>query len=163
MRLLVKCALAVIVLDQATKLLVVVGLDLRHVGEIDVLPPWLTFRMAWNEGVNFGLLADSRQVMRWLLVALALAIAAWVMRWAGRQRRDWKVQAAAGLLVGGAIGNVIDRVTWGAVADFLNTSCCGISNPYAFNIADVAIFLGAVGLILWTDRTKTRDGTGRIG
>ena len=58
------------------------------------------------------------------------------------------MQVAGGLLVGGALGNVIDRITWGAVADFLNMSCCGIDNPYAFNIADISIFAGALGLIL---------------
>jgi signal peptidase II len=53
-------------------------------------------------------------------------------------------------LIGGAIGNVIDRIAYGAVADFLNMSCCGIENPYAFNVADIAIFAGALGLVLFT-------------
>lgn len=48
------------------------------------------------------------------------------------------------------MGNVIDRVAYGAVADFLNMSCCGIENPFSFNVADVAIFLGAIGLVLLT-------------
>jgi signal peptidase II len=52
--------------------------------------------------------------------------------------------------VGGALGNALDRVLYGAVADFLNMSCCGIRNPYAFNLADVFIFAGAAGLI-WLD------------
>ena len=63
-------------------------------------------------------------------------------------------QIAAGLLVGGAAGNVIDRLIYGAVADFLNMSCCGIDNPFAFNVADIAIFAGAVGLILFTGKEK---------
>ena len=52
------------------------------------------------------------------------------------------------MLIGGALGNVVDRVLYGAVADFLNMSCCGINNPYAFNVADIAIFIGAAALIL---------------
>ena len=65
------------------------------------------------------------------------------------------MQIAAGLLIGGALGNVIDRLIYGAVADFLNMSCCGISNPYAFNVADIAIFARRGGLILCADRPKT--------
>jgi signal peptidase II len=56
---------------------------------------------------------------------------------------------SAGLLVGGALGNVIDRILYGAVADFLNMSCCGIENPFSFNVADIAIFAGALGLVLF--------------
>ena len=56
---------------------------------------------------------------------------------------------AAGLLIGGAIGNVIDRLAYGAVADFLNMSCCGIENPFAFNVADISIFVGALGLVIF--------------
>jgi signal peptidase II len=60
----------------------------------------------------------------------------------------------AGVLIGGALGNVVDRVVYGAVADFLNMSCCGIENPYAFNVADVAIFVGALGLVFFADGKK---------
>jgi signal peptidase II len=56
--------------------------------------------------------------------------------------------------VGGALGNVIDRILYGGVADFLNMSCCGFTNPYAFNVADIAIFLGALGLIFFTGDAK---------
>jgi signal peptidase II len=57
---------------------------------------------------------------------------------------------SAGLLLGGAMGNVVDRVIYGAVADFLNMSCCGIANPYSFNVADISIFAGALGLVLFS-------------
>ena len=56
---------------------------------------------------------------------------------------------SGGLLIGGALGNVIDRLLYGAVADFINMSCCGISNPYVFNVADISIFAGALGLVLF--------------
>ena len=52
------------------------------------------------------------------------------------------------------MGNVIDRLAFGAVADFLNMSCCGIENPYAFNVADIAIFAGAAGLALFAEAKK---------
>jgi signal peptidase II len=60
---------------------------------------------------------------------------------------------AIGFVTGGALGNALDRVTYGAVADFLNTSCCGIRNPYSFNIADIFIFVGAGLLLLFSSRT----------
>lgn len=147
MRLTLWVAFWVFLIDQATKWLVVHWLDLADRLTLDVLPPYLVFRMAWNRGVNFGLLSGFD--MRWVLVGLALAISAGVIWWAWREKgRPW-AHAAAGLLVGGAIGNVIDRILYGAVADFLNMSCCGIDNPYSFNVADIAVFLGALGLILF--------------
>jgi len=141
-------AVAAFLADQLTKLYVVVWLDLMTVRAIDVLPPYLNFRMAWNRGVNFGLFANDAAVMRWVLIAVALAVSGWVLRWMARDKPGRNLQIAAGLLVGGALGNVIDRLVYGAVADFLNMSCCGISNPYAFNVADIAIFAGAIGLLL---------------
>jgi signal peptidase II len=142
-------AIAVFVLDQLTKLAVVQGLDLIRRGEIDVFPPYLTFRMAWNRGVNFGLLSSGSDLARWGLIVLALVISAWVIWWMRRETGNWKAQLAGGVLVGGALGNVIDRVVYGAVADFLNMSCCGIENPYAFNVADISIFAGALGLVVF--------------
>jgi len=133
-------------LDQATKWLVVHWMGLATRQEIDVWPPFVNFRMAWNEGVNFGLFAGFD--MRWALVALALGISAFVIAWVRRDDGGRLSHVAAGLLVGGALGNVVDRVLYGAVADFLNLSCCGIDNPYAFNVADIAVFAGAIGLVL---------------
>lgn len=153
---LITSLLVVLILDQLTKFIVVQRLNLPSVGQIDVMPPYLVFRMAWNEGVNFGLLSSMGDMMRWVLIAVALLISAWVFWWIGRDRGNTKAQISAGILIGGALGNVIDRVVYGAVADFLNMSCCGFDNPYAFNVADIAIFVGAAGLILWADRAKTR-------
>lgn len=157
MRTLSLTALAVFALDQFSKLVVVHALNLRSVGEIDVLPPYLVFRMAWNRGINFGLMAGDGQAMRWGLIVVSLAIAGWVVLWMRRDRPGRAALVSAGLLVGGALGNALDRVLYGAVADFLNMSCCGIDNPYAFNVADIAIFAGALGLILFTGsgRSKT--------
>jgi signal peptidase II len=147
-------AVATFALDQASKLAVVQGLDLLNRGVIEVVPPFLVFRMAWNRGVNFGLFSHDADVMRWVLIAVALSISAWVWLWMRREKASVPAQISAGLLIGGAMGNVIDRIVYGAVADFLNMSCCGIENPYAFNVADIAIFAGAAGLVLFTGQKK---------
>jgi len=152
-------AAAVFALDQASKVWVVQVLNLRERLAIDVLPPFLNLRMAWNTGVNFGLFSGGSEVMRWGLIALALAIAAAVWIWVGRMRAGLTVQLPAGLLIGGALGNAVDRAVYGAVADFVNMSCCGWQNPWAFNIADVAIFAGAIGLFLFVgDRPRGDAG-----
>lgn len=149
-------AIATFAFDQITKLGVVHGLNLIERGVIEVAPPFLVFRMAWNRGINFGLLANDAELARWGLVLISLAISAWVWTWVRREDPDRWAQISAGLLVGGALGNVIDRIVYGAVADFLNMSCCGFENPYAFNVADIAIFAGAAGLVLFTGGGKDK-------
>jgi signal peptidase II len=146
-------AVAVFVLDQLSKLLVLHGMGLVDTREIDLIPPLLNLRMAWNYGINFGLLAGGTELTRWILIAVALLITGWVTWWMSREHRVI-ARVSAGLLIGGALGNVVDRLAYGAVADFLNMSCCGIENPWAFNVADIAIFVGAVGLILFTGSDK---------
>jgi len=139
-------AALVLAADQASKYAVVVGLNLREIGMVQVWPPFLQFRMAWNEGINFGLFGGGGDAQRWALVTLALVISAALAVWAVRQPGRL-APIACGVIIGGAIGNAIDRVIWGAVADFLNVSCCGFDNPYSWNIADAAIFLGVVALV----------------
>ncbi len=157
-------AVGVFVSDQILKYVVVFYLDLINRGAIDVFPPFLNLRMAWNRGINFGLFAGDSDVARWFLIALALAISAWVVWWMASERPGRRAMIAGGFLVGGAIGNALDRVLYGAVADFLNMSCCGIRNPYAFNVADISIFLGAVGLVLFaSDGAKAGDGGSKAG
>lgn len=142
----------VFALDQVSKVYIVQVLGLAERLRIDVLPPYLTLRMAWNRGVNFGLLSNDSDIGRWILIAVALAISAGVTIWMARGAHRPVALVAGGLLVGGALGNVVDRLVYGAVADFLNMSCCGIDNPYAFNVADIAIFAGALGLVAFTGR-----------
>ncbi len=165
MRSLALSAALTFALDQATKLGVLFGLNLPERGEIDIFPPYLVFRMAWNRGINFGLLGGEAGLTRWILIAVALAISAWVITWVRKEPQNRLAQLSAGLLVGGAIGNVVDRLAYGAVADFLNMSCCGIENPYAFNVADVAIFAGAMGLVIFAGRPAQggRGSKGRTG
>lgn len=154
MRLVFWVALAIFVSDQAVKYLVVHLMDLAYLGAIDVFPPYLNLRMAWNYGINFGLFAAASDWARWILIAVALAISAGVLWWVRKDPPGRWGLISAGLLIGGALGNVIDRILYGAVADFLNMSCCGFENPYAFNIADISIFAGAIGLVLFTSEKK---------
>ena len=140
--------------DQASKYIIVHLMNLIEKGQIDVFPPFLRLQMAWNRGVNFGLFSNDTDTGRWVLIAVAVAISVFVVLW---MRRDppgkWGL-ISAGVLVGGALGNVVDRLLYGAVADFLNMSCCGINNPFAFNLADVWIFVGAFGLIFLGNTKK---------
>ncbi len=154
MRLMYWTAFWIFLLDQVTKYVVVhwLGLINDADGRIAVWPPFLEFRMAWNRGVNFGLFADFD--MRWVLIGVAFAITGFVIWWLSRIGGTKWVYVSGGFLIGGAMGNVIDRLLYGAVADFLNMSCCGINNPYAFNVADIAIFVGAVGLAFLADDKK---------
>ena len=144
----------VFLLDQASKWLVVHWMDLRTLQAIDIWPPFLNLRMAWNYGINFGLMAGDAPLTRWVLIAVALGIAGAVLWWVHHEPGGKWQKIAAGMLVGGALGNVVDRVLYGAVADFLNMSCCGIGNPYAFNVADISIVAGALGVVIFTPSKK---------
>lgn len=154
MKVLARTAAIIFVIDQLTKWLVVQWMNLINRGTIDIWPPYLTFRMAWNRGVNFGLLSNETEATRWGLIILALAISIWVIWWMRQERSNRIALISAGVLVGGAFGNIIDRLWYGAVADFLNMSCCGIENPYVFNVADIAIFAGAIGLVIFTGNAR---------
>jgi len=156
---LIRTSTAVLVIDQISKLVVVHALDLKNIGVMMIADPYLTFRMAWNEGINFGIpLAN-----KWVLIGLAAVICVWIVIWMVREKPGTGAQISAGLVIGGAIGNIIDRMVYGAVADFLNMSCCGYENPWSFNVADIAIFIGALGLIFLTGGNKeTRDSPQRL-
>ena len=156
MRLLIRTilpvALFILVFDRVTKWYVVDYLDLPNqfdaegnAGRMEVWDPFLNLAMAWNTGINFGLGSDTSP---WVLIGVAVAISAGLIFWSMR-KGSVAVAVGAGLVVGGAIGNAWDRASdWGAVADFLNMSCCGIDNPFSFNVADIAIFLGAVWIAI---------------
>ncbi|HEY0213823.1 MAG TPA: signal peptidase II [Paenirhodobacter sp.] len=153
MRLTAWVAAGIFLLDQISKYIVVHLLNLDRVLAIAVLPPWLNFHMAWNQGVNFGLMAGDGNLTRWVLIVLSLVIIAWVWLWVRRERHSRLMLISAGLLIGGALGNVIDRLVYGAVADFLNMSLPFWRNPWSFNVADIAIFAGAIGLVLFSGKT----------
>ena len=151
---------AILVIDRASKIWIVERLDLANRLRIEVADPWLNLTMAWNQGVNFGLF-DLGPAGRLWLVAVAVAIVIALLVWV-RRSRGWAAAIGAGAIVGGALGNVWDRLQWGAVADFFNMSCCGIDNPFAFNVADAAIFAGVAVLILFAGeppRSRARNRT----
>lgn len=151
----------VFAVDRASKIWVVERLDLMNRLRIEVAEPWLTLSMAWNQGVNFGLFDLGPNGQLWL-VGVALAIVLGVAIWT-RTSCGWPAAIGSGAVIGGALGNVWDRLQWGAVADFLNVSCCGIDNPFAFNVADAAIFGGAAMLILFGDGAVGGKRRGRRG
>ena len=138
-------AILVIVLDQLSKwyLLDVVGVAAR--------PPlaltgFFSLVMVWNQGVSFGMLQNDAAYMRWFLIAMALVICAVMLRLGLKSR--WRVERIGyGMVIGGALANVIDRLRFGAVADFFYFHIGSFAWP-AFNVADAAICVG-VGLLLW--------------
>lgn len=150
MRLLLLAAVIAFGTDQVSKYGVIYGMDLWQAGRIEVLAPLLVLIPGLNTGINFGLFGGAPEITRWLLVALALAVSAGLAIWAARRFARRVEFVCAGLLIGGALGNALDRVIHGAVLDFLNMSCCGIHNPYVFNIADIWVFAGAIGLAVFS-------------
>jgi len=134
--------------DQLSKMYVVQYLNLKEKLSIDVINPILNFRMAWNRGINFGLFNSGGNAAKIFLVALSLAICGGLLLWV-RNSKDFVQTFSVGLIIGGALGNAADRIIFGAVADFLNMSCCGFRNPFSFNVADIAIFMGAFTLLFY--------------
>ena len=147
LRIILPVAVVIFVFDRLSKLWVVHWLDLKNRLSLDVVPPFLNLRMAWNTGINFGIGGGGPDETRWVLIGLSVVISAALLWWVLR-RNDRVLAYGAGAVIGGALGNAWDRFQWGAVADFLNMSCCGIQNPFSFNVADIAIFLGAVWIAL---------------
>ena len=138
-------ALAVIALDQLVKFWVLSGIQLQDRGPVHLLPIF-QLTMVWNPGVSFGLLRADTPTGRWILVAFAAAVVAALAWWARRAQRPL-TGVALGLVMGGAIGNnLIDRVRFGAVADFLDFHA--LFFPWVFNVADSAISIGVVLLLL---------------
>jgi signal peptidase II len=138
-------AAVVIVLDQIVKFWVLNIVDLQDKGPIR-LSPVFQLTMVWNPGVSFGLLRADSPSGRWILVAFATAVVGALAWWARRLERALTA-VALGLIMGGAVGNnLIDRVRFGAVADFLDFH--GMFFPWVFNVADSAISIG-VALLLY--------------
>lgn len=137
-------AVAVIVLDQLTKAWIISGLSLQEVGRIPILPPILNFSWVENTGVSFGLFGGGEA--RWGLTVFSIVVSAGLGWWALKADRRLLV-TAIGLVMGGALGNVIDRVRFGYVVDFIDFSGTGVF-PWVFNVADSAITVGVILLIL---------------
>ncbi len=137
-------AAVVIVLDQITKAWMLYGLHIREVGRIAVLDPVFNLTFVLNRGVSFGLLTGG-ETGRWLLTVFSIVVAGLLAFWATRADRRLLI-SAIGLIMGGALGNVIDRIRFGGVVDFLDFS--GLYFPWVFNVADSAISIGVVLLVL---------------
>jgi signal peptidase II len=134
-------AVVVVIADQASKLVMLANLE----GPVEVTPFFNLVRV-WNTGVSFGLFGSAGPGAPWVLSGLALAVVVGLGVWLFRT--DAKLVAAGlGLVIGGALGNVIDRVRFGAVFDFLDFHAFGVHWP-AFNLADAAIVVGAALLLV---------------
>jgi lipoprotein signal peptidase len=141
-------AAIILVADQASKyyMLEVLRLpEVRHIPLLALGPFGFDLTMVWNRGVTFGLLAGDSPWSQAALGALALLIAGFLLRWMTRAENR-ATALALGAVVGGAVGNVIDRVRFGAVADFLDAHAWGW-HWYVFNVADAAIVLGVLTLV----------------
>ena len=123
MRLIALFALVAAVLDQLSKYAVIHAMELWRLKSIKVLPPYLNFEYGENRGINFGM-GDG--LGPFTLVAVALIVCAAILWWMRRIPQPALAHISAGLLIGGALGNVFDRLYYGYVLDFLNLSCCGI-------------------------------------
>jgi signal peptidase II len=130
--------------DQASKWLVLYGLRLGS-GDVVTLTPFCDLVLAMNRGISYGLLPQDSEFGRWILVMVNLAAAGFFVLWLHRVRSGL-LAAALGLLVGGALGNAIDRAAYGAVVDFISLHALGW-RWYVFNIADAAIVAGVIGLL----------------
>ncbi len=138
-------AAVVLILDQISKYWVLEALRLPEIGGMDVLP---FFRLTFvgNTGVSMGLLPAGSDLARWLLTLVTAGIAVAVALWLRREKHPIEI-AALGLVLGGAIGNIIDRVRFGYVVDFLHFFWAEYSF-WVFNLADAAITLGVILLLL---------------
>jgi signal peptidase II len=139
-------AAIVFALDQLTKWIVAGPLELQTVRQIVLLP---IFNLSWteNNGISLGYFNAETEVGRWMLVAVTGAIATGVAVWLGREKQRGD-QLALGMVLGGALGNILDRVRFGYVVDFADLHFGGFRPFLVFNVADAAISIGVVILLL---------------
>jgi signal peptidase II len=138
-------AVIVLILDQLTKLGVLYGLNLQAIGDQVNILPFFSLTMVHNQGISFGLLT-SGGLGRWLLVLFQFGMGIALMDYVRTQTNAW-LTFSLGLIIGGAIGNGIDRFRLGYVVDFLDFSGTHVF-PWVFNVADSAICIG-VALLVW--------------
>ena len=137
-------AAVTVALDQASKLWILHGLDLQARGTV-LLPGPVDLTMVWNRGMSFGLLSGHAEWSRWLLTGFSSVVVVALALWVRKSLRPF-MAIGVGLIIGGAIGNnLIDRVIYGAVADFIDVRA--LYFPWIFNVADAAISVG-VGFLL---------------
>lgn len=151
-----KIAALVFILDQLSKLWIIQSVKLQEMGQVPVLP---IFALTWveNRGVSMGMLNGTGDVGRWGIVALTGAIAVAVAIWLRREQSKPDV-IALGLVLGGAFGNILDRIRFGYVVDFLHFFW-GELHFYVFNVADAAITVGVILLLLRAFVTRGQAAT----
>ncbi|SDH09942.1 signal peptidase II [Propionivibrio dicarboxylicus] len=142
----------VIALDQLSKWVVLGAL---HFGETRYVAPFWNWVLTFNPGAAFSFLSDAGGWQRWFFTALSFGVSAWIVVMLRRHHRETGLSLALALVLGGAIGNVIDRIRFGAVVDFIQWHAAGYYWP-AFNVADSAITLGAV-LLVWDQWRRKPD------
>jgi signal peptidase II len=140
-------ALIVFALDQLAKWLVTGPLGIDQVGDQLVLLPIFNFTYTENQGISLGLLNATNPVGRWMLVALTSAIAVGVAFWIGRERNKVD-QVALGMVLGGALGNILDRTLHGYVIDFLDLHFGDVRPCLVFKVGDAAISIAVAILLL---------------
>ena len=143
-------AAAIIILDQISKWVI---LGTLQPGESRYVAPFFNWVLTFNTGAAFSFLSDAGGWQRWFFTALALGVSAWIVTLLRRHVGEFRLSLALTLVLGGALGNVIDRMRFGAVVDFIQWHVAGYYWP-AFNVADSAITIGAV-LLIW-DQLATK-------
>ena len=140
-------ALLVFALDQLTKWIVTGPLGVNTIGAEYYILPIFQFTYTQNNGISLGLLNAQTEVGRWMLVGVTTAIAIGVAVWIGREKNRID-QAALGMVLGGALGNILDRTLHGYVVDFLDLHFGDFRPFLVFNVGDAAISIAVVILLL---------------
>ena len=135
-------AAALIAADQISKWIVLGAL---RPGDSRYVAPFFNWVLTFNAGAAFSFLSDAGGWQRWFFTALALVVSGWIVTLLRRHTSEFRLSLALTLVLGGALGNVIDRLRFGAVVDFIQWHVAGYYWP-AFNIADSAITVGAIFL-----------------
>ena len=153
-------AALVILFDQAAKWWIMAMV--MQPPRIIELTPFFNLVMGWNRGISFGLFDGDSAINVWILPLVALAIVAALVVWLRRVQGVW-LASAIGLVIGGALGNVVDRLRFGAVADCLDFHVAGYHWP-AFTVADSGITVGVTMLVLdslfmGAEKPKNKGGT----
>ena len=152
-------ALLVFALDQLAKWIVTGPMGLTQIGDEHFFLPIFSFTLQHNNGISLGLLNSDNPVGRWMLVALTSAIAIGVAIWIGREKNRVD-QTALGMVLGGALGNILDRTLHGYVVDFLDLHF-GTWRPFLiFNVGDTAISVAVVILLLRAFLTRKDHSEG---
>jgi signal peptidase II len=157
-------ALVIFALDQLTKWIVTGPLAINQLGDQLVLLPIFNFTYTENNGISLGLLNATNPVGRWMLVGLTSAIAIGVAVWIGREKNRID-QAALGMVLGGAMGNILDRIRFGYVVDFADLHFGDFRPFLVFNVGDAAISIAVVILLLraFLTRKERPEGQGPQG